>query len=125
MESQLQSLQTVIANQQRRLDTNRLELHFEDASSDSRSGRIGDVLCCLLDETTEGVTDALGLLVFGLPFLLGLPAGAAVASAVAPIYPPRTNAGELTRRCPTVAPGSTSVYFFAAGCFCEGIIRPD
>lgn len=70
VESQLQSLQAVAANQQRRLDTNRLELHFRDAGTYSRSGRIGDGFSSLLDEATEGVTDALGLLGYGLPFLL-------------------------------------------------------
>jgi len=70
VESQLQSLQAVAANQQRRLDTNRLELHFADTSAYSRSGRIGDGFSGLLDETTEGVTDALGLLGYGLPFLI-------------------------------------------------------
>lgn len=70
VESQLQSLQAVAANQQRRLDTNRLELHFGDADMDSRSGRIGGGFSGLLDEATEGVTDALGLLGYGLPFLI-------------------------------------------------------
>ncbi|KZC23228.1 hypothetical protein RHOFW104T7_15275 [Rhodanobacter thiooxydans] len=70
VESQLQSVQAVAANQQRRLDTNRLELHFGDTSAYSRSGRIGDGFSGLLDETTEGVTDALRLLGYGLPFLI-------------------------------------------------------
>lgn len=70
VESQLQSLQSVAANQQRRLDTNRLELHFGDTSAYSRSGRIGDGFSGLLDETTEGMTDALRLLGYGLPFLI-------------------------------------------------------
>lgn len=70
VESQLQSLQAAAANQQRRLDTNRLELHFGDTSAYSRGGRIGDGLSGLLDETTEGVTDALSLLGYGLPFLI-------------------------------------------------------
>ncbi|MBQ4853263.1 DUF4349 domain-containing protein [Rhodanobacter sp. B2A1Ga4] len=70
VESQLHSLQAVAANQQRRLDTNRLELHFGDTRAYSRSGRIGDGFSGLLDETTEGVTDALGLLGYGLPFLI-------------------------------------------------------
>lgn len=70
VESQLQSLQAVAANQQRRLDTNRLELHFGDTSAYSRSGRIGDGFSGLLDETTQGVTDALRLLGYGLPFLI-------------------------------------------------------
>lgn len=70
VESQLQSLQAVAANQQRRLDTNRLELHFGDTSAYSRSGRIGDGFSGLLDETTEGVTDAMRLLGYGLPFLI-------------------------------------------------------
>jgi hypothetical protein len=70
VESQLESLQAISANQQRRLDTNRLELHFGDTTAYSRSRRIGDGFSGLLDETTEGVTDALGLLGHGLPFLI-------------------------------------------------------
>ncbi|RCS29923.1 DUF4349 domain-containing protein [Rhodanobacter denitrificans] len=70
VESQLHSLQSVAANQQRRLDTNRLELHFGDTSAYSRSGRIGNGFSGLLDETTEGMTDALRLLGYGLPFLI-------------------------------------------------------
>jgi len=70
VESQLQSLQAAAANQQRRLDTNRLELHFGDTSAYSRRGRIGDGFSGLLDETAEGVADALRLLGYGLPFLI-------------------------------------------------------
>lgn len=70
VESQLQSLQAIAANQQRRLDTNRLELHFEDSAAYSRSGRFGGGFSGLIDQLTDGVTDALGLLGYGLPFLL-------------------------------------------------------
>ena len=70
VESQLQSLQAASANQQRRLDTNRLELQFSDSRSFSRSGRIGDGFSSLLDESADGVADALGLLGYGLPFLI-------------------------------------------------------
>lgn len=70
VESQLQSLQAVAANQQRRLDTNRLELHFDDIDAYSRSGRVGSGFSGLLDQVTDGVTDALGLLGYGLPFLI-------------------------------------------------------
>jgi hypothetical protein len=68
VESQLQSLQVVASNQQRRLDTNRLELDFD--SSDTRSGRIGTGFSGLPDEAADGVIDALGLLGYGLPFLI-------------------------------------------------------
>lgn len=68
VESQLQSLQAAGANQQRRLDTNRLELEFD--SSDARSGRIGIGFSGLPDEVADGVVDALGLLGYGLPFLI-------------------------------------------------------
>ncbi|MEO8999894.1 MAG: DUF4349 domain-containing protein [Rhodanobacter sp.] len=70
VESQLQSLQAVAANQQRRLDTNRLELHFDDIDAYSRRGRVGSGFSSLLDQATDGVTDALGLLGYGLPFLI-------------------------------------------------------
>lgn len=70
VEGQLQSLQAAAANQQRRLDTNRLEMHFGDSAANSRSGRIGGGFSGLLDETTEGVADALRLLGYGLPFLI-------------------------------------------------------
>jgi hypothetical protein len=70
VESQLQSLQAIAANQQRRLDTNRLELHFDDIDANSRSGRVGSGFSGLLDEATEGTTDALGMLGYGLPFLI-------------------------------------------------------
>lgn len=70
VESQLQSLQAVAANQQHRLDTNRLELHFDDIDAYSRSGRVGNGFSGLLDQATDGVTDALGLLGYGLPFLI-------------------------------------------------------
>ncbi|MHB1056423.1 MAG: DUF4349 domain-containing protein [Rhodanobacter sp.] len=70
VESQLQSLQATAANQQRRLDTNRLELHFDDIDTYSRGGRVGEGFSGLLDRATDGVTDALGLLGYGLPFLI-------------------------------------------------------
>jgi len=70
VESQLQTLQAVAANQQRRLDTNRLELHFDDIDAYSRSGRFGNGFSSLLDQVTDGVTDALRMLGYGLPFLL-------------------------------------------------------
>jgi len=70
VESQLQSLQAVAANQQHRLDTNRLELVFGSIDRHSRSGRIGAGFSGLLDEAADGVTDSLGLLGYGLPFLI-------------------------------------------------------
>lgn len=70
VESQLQLLQAVASNQQRRLDTNRLELDFGSSDRYTRGGRIGTGFSGLPDEVTDGVIDALGLLGYGLPFLI-------------------------------------------------------
>lgn len=71
VENQLQAMQAVATGQQRRLDTNRLELRFDDGTAGSHRARLfDDGLAGLLDQASEGVSDALGLLGYGLPFLI-------------------------------------------------------
>lgn len=73
VETRRQALEREAATQQRRLDTNRLELRFEDVAVASR-GPFRGGLSALLDELAEGTADALRMLGYGLPFLiLGFP----------------------------------------------------
>lgn len=58
------------AMQQRRLDTNRLELHFRNTQSGERGHRLGQSFDRLLDQLTDGIDDAISMLAYGLPFLL-------------------------------------------------------
>lgn len=70
VQQQRESLQGEAATQQRRLDTNLLELDFHDADAGSRGHRLGELFSGLLDRLIDGVGDALSALAYGLPFLL-------------------------------------------------------
>ncbi|WP_111981736.1 DUF4349 domain-containing protein [Dyella jiangningensis] len=70
VQQQRESLQGEAAMQQRRLDTNLLELDFHDADAGSRGHRLSASLSGLLDQLIEGVGDALSAVAYGLPFLL-------------------------------------------------------
>ncbi len=62
-----ENLQNVAAQQQRRLDTNLLQLDFTD---DSRGRHLGVSLSDWTGQLYEGVRDALTALAYGVPFLL-------------------------------------------------------
>jgi predicted nucleic acid-binding Zn-ribbon protein len=62
-----ENLQNVAAQQQRRLDTNLLQLDFRD---EVRGHRLGLSLSAWTDELREGIDDALSMLAYGIPFLL-------------------------------------------------------
>lgn len=64
---QRESLQDTAAQQQRRLDTNLLQLDFAD---ESRGHRLGVSLGEWTDQLYDGVRDALSMLAYGIPFLL-------------------------------------------------------
>lgn len=68
--AQLDAVNVTAANQQRRLDTNKLELRFADSQQDSRASRIGRGFSGVLDQAADGVADALSMLGYGLPFLV-------------------------------------------------------
>jgi hypothetical protein len=70
VQQQRESLQGEAAMQQRRLDTNLLELDFHDADAGSRGHRLGESFRGMLDRLIEGIDDALSTLAYGLPFLL-------------------------------------------------------
>lgn len=62
-----ENLQNVAVQQQRRLDTNLLQLDFSD---EVRGHRLGLSLSAWTDELREGIDDALSMLAYGIPFLL-------------------------------------------------------
>lgn len=67
LETERDNLVNVAAQQQRRIDTNTVELNFSDGSR-GRSDMIS--LADWSDELEEGVGDALRYLAYGMPFLL-------------------------------------------------------
>jgi len=62
-----ENLQNVAAQQQRRIDTNRLQLDFTDETS---GHHLGMTLGGLTDQLLDGIRDALEMLAYGIPFLL-------------------------------------------------------
>jgi hypothetical protein len=69
---QREDLQNVAAQQQRRLDTNVLQLEFTDAS---QGHRFSVSLSGCIDQLYDGINDALSMVAYGVPFLLlALPA---------------------------------------------------
>lgn len=64
---QRESLQNTAAQQQRRLDTNLLQLDFADKSG---GHRLGVSLGEWTDQLYDGIRDALSMLAYGIPFLL-------------------------------------------------------
>ncbi|WP_430390714.1 DUF4349 domain-containing protein [Dyella sp. 20L07] len=78
VKQQREALQSDAATQQRRLDTNLLEMSFTDADAGSRGHRLSESLGDLLDRLLSGIDDAISALAYGLPFLvLALPVGLA------------------------------------------------
>lgn len=69
VEVQLAASQQDAAQQQRRLDTNLLTLNFSSAPL-GRLGRIGEAFAGLADHISEGASQALEMLGYGLPFAL-------------------------------------------------------
>lgn len=70
VQSDLENLRNTEAQQQRRIQTNVVEISFNDPVYRTRSHRLGTSLGELLDRLIEGLSDALGLLAYGVPFLL-------------------------------------------------------
>jgi len=65
-----QALDDTAAGQQRRLDTNLLTLGFSDSSRASYGGDAMETWDSIVDRTIEGFFDAVGLLGYGVPFLV-------------------------------------------------------
>lgn len=70
VESALQSQERTAAEQQRRIETNLLSIHFATDRRPSRWSRIGDAFDGLLDSVIDGSAESIEMLAFGLPFLL-------------------------------------------------------
>jgi Domain of unknown function (DUF4349) len=70
LEIGLQEIQRKAANQQHRLDTNLLTLHFSTDREDSRWTRVGDAFSGLPDGLVNGVDESMEMLGQGLPFLI-------------------------------------------------------
>ncbi|RUL70925.1 DUF4349 domain-containing protein [Dyella choica] len=62
-----ENFQNVAAQQQRRIDTNLLQMDFTD---ETRGHHLGVSLSDSIDQLYEGIRDALEMLAYGLPFLL-------------------------------------------------------
>lgn len=62
-----ENLQGVAAEQQKRIDTNLLQLDFTDAANDRHSGLSPGEWA---DQLSDGLSDALSMLAYGIPFLL-------------------------------------------------------
>jgi hypothetical protein len=62
-----ENLQNVAAQQQRRIDTNLLQLDFSDVTD---GHHFGISLSDVTDQLSDGVRDALQMLAYGIPFLL-------------------------------------------------------
>lgn len=67
---QRDDLKNIAAQQQRRIDTNVLNLQFSEAAVRSRSHRLAISFGEFVDRLYEGVGDALSILAYGIPFLL-------------------------------------------------------
>lgn len=70
IEVQRDELKNIAAQQQRRIDTNVLTMQFVDSTVSSRGHRMSMTFSGWLDRLGEGVSDALSVLAYGLPFLL-------------------------------------------------------
>lgn len=65
-----ENLKNEAAQQQRRIDTNVLDLQFSDTAALSRSHRLGVSFDEWVGRLFEGIDDALSMLAYGIPFLL-------------------------------------------------------
>jgi hypothetical protein len=74
IEVQGDALEKEMAQQRRRIETNRLTINFAVPYVESGGSRIGEAFKALWSSLVEGVVDALAYLGYGLPFLvLGFP----------------------------------------------------
>lgn len=71
LEAQLQANERASAMQSRRLQTNLLTINFASKwQPESKSSRLADALRGSLDALVDGIEEVIGMLAFGLPFLL-------------------------------------------------------
>lgn len=70
IENELQSLAQAAAQNQRRLDTNRLTLRFTASGTAVRTSHLSDAFTGLLDKLIAGIADAVGGLSYALPFII-------------------------------------------------------
>jgi hypothetical protein len=70
VQQQREGLAQEATQQQRRIDTNLLTLNFSEANTNSTWRDFTDSLGNLLHKLLKGITDALSLVAYGLPFLL-------------------------------------------------------
>jgi hypothetical protein len=71
VQQQYETLRQESAQQQRRIDTNLLSFSFSDANNKSVWRDFRQSLGNLLERLLSGIADALALLAYGLPFLIG------------------------------------------------------
>lgn len=72
VESGLANLNQTSASLQRRIETNLLTIQFSVEQSNSRWSIIGSSLSDSLDAFADGTSEAIGMIAFGLPFLVVL-----------------------------------------------------
>lgn len=72
VESALVNLSQTSAGLQRRIETNLLTIQFSAEQSRSRWSGIGNSLSDALDSFADGASEAVGMIAFGLPFLIVL-----------------------------------------------------
>jgi hypothetical protein len=70
IESELQNLMRSAAEQQRRIESNLLSIDYRASFEQSRLSRLGEAFDGVFDEAVDGSAEAIGMLAFGLPFLL-------------------------------------------------------
>jgi hypothetical protein len=72
VESRLAELGRTSANLQRRIETNLLTVQFSTSESGSRWSSVGDSIADSLDSLADGTSEAIGMIAFGIPFLIVL-----------------------------------------------------
>jgi hypothetical protein len=70
LDAQRVDLQRTAVQQRRRIETNLLTLQLDNASAPSTFGAIGDAFGNGLDSLTEGTAETVGMIAYGLPFLI-------------------------------------------------------